>query len=129
MVRFRNSSWISWRLIYSKVFILFFQFSICTIRYVKGLEYRNENDIWDLLNEWEFNALRLPISMQVLLEDLSPNWEAQHWNLEKLENSKFFGMKTIEIYETIVQEAGKRGILVLLDMRKLLFIYMLDYMC
>jgi len=80
---------------------------------VDGLWERKMTEYLDDLARLDFNAIRLPLAVDNVLE----NPEIGRWSLTGDEALR--GLRSLDIVERLVAEASARGILVLLDMHRL----------
>lgn len=83
---------------------------------ISGLEHRKMGDLLDFLAERNFNALRIPLSYEVITHIDDPQYRANEINYA---DPELRGKGLFQVMDTFVEEAGKRGILVMFDMHQI----------
>ena len=74
-----------------------------------GLWSRNWEGILDQISQWGYNAIRLPISNEVLIPGQMPQ------GINYQQNPDLQGLTSLEVLDAIVKGAGERGLKVVLD--------------
>ncbi|KAF2077006.1 hypothetical protein CYY_001715 [Polysphondylium violaceum] len=82
---------------------------------VHGLWARDYKSYLDLLAENHFNVIRIPFSLEVILNDPFPT----SINISPSMNTEFYGLRALSVMDMIIEGAGERGIFVLLDLHSL----------
>lgn len=78
-----------------------------------GLWARDYKSMMSQMKQIGFNFLRLPFSYDAIYAGLDKIGSAINYSLGS--NSELIGKRPIEVLDSIIQEAGRQGILVLLD--------------
>lgn len=82
----------------------------------QGLDYRHMNNYIDFIKENGFNAIRVPLAVSSVLNDVNAS---MFGNRVSQSNPHLHQKSYMHILHVLITEAGSRGLLVLLDMHRL----------
>eukprot|EP01084_Bolivina_argentea_P105505 188936_1 len=81
---------------------------------VDGLWQVTYSSLLDFLVSNNYNAIRLPFCVDMINNNPMPN-NTINYNI----NPELKGMSALQVYDFIIQQAGNRGLLIMLDMHRL----------
>ncbi|EGC35631.1 hypothetical protein DICPUDRAFT_152047 [Dictyostelium purpureum] len=79
---------------------------------VHGLWARDYKQYLDFLKEHRFNAIRIPFSLEMIMKDPFPT----SITITPQINKEFYGLRALSVLDMIIEAAGERGMLILLDL-------------
>ena len=80
-----------------------------------GLWAVSWSSLLDFLVKYKFNAIRLPFCVDGVNENPMPPKNIIDYNY----NPELINMTSLQVYDFIIEQAGNRGLLVMLDMHRL----------
>ncbi|KAK5579471.1 hypothetical protein RB653_009154 [Dictyostelium firmibasis] len=83
----------------------------CETYCVHGLWARDYKQYLDFLKENTFNAIRIPFSYEMVVKDPFPT----SITINQQMNKDLYGLRALSVLDLIIEAAGERGILILLD--------------